>query len=638
MGFFEEIVRDYKIIADTSAFLDPNSQTFFNHLIPLLQSYNNSLIIPYVTVLELHRLSASEAIGIYSLLESYNLCTVRGESGDTSSEDVLEKILNKFYSTYNLSFIVTQPGLQNRLRAIVKKLPLSKNISIVSISSRGRPQLVFSKKPRCSGKNGSKNSNSNGKSNFNYLWSYLNSIQIDPSPIAIASVPSEGSVVYGSSGNQYILGEYRASGGEGTIYSLEGNSSSVAKIYHSDKLTVELQQKIEVMSQFSMRGGRDFSIAWPREALYSQEGFFVGFKMKKVSGTPLQHTVFIPNYLKDNGYTRRDLVQIAGRVLSAFIAIHSRGFLIGDINPHNILLNEESKKIFIIDTDSFQIGPFRCKVGTPQFTHPLNIDRGYSEYDRTPRDEAFAVFTMLFMILHAGKHPFSHKGGGDIVENIKKRDLPYRLKGKGSSYKKAPVGYWTFMWSHLPLKIKQFLYETLTGEREPFNFQELLQYEEEIFSYLKALEDRINRNKVSDTLFPKYFYIPSNIRKVTFNCKQCGEYVEVAEDIHKRRRKKLCFLCEKTESLNQWHRRHSDESLSEQNEESLSNYYYPAVPNYTYTPSPPSYNNYTTPSPPNYQMNFHNNSYFDSFDSEIWLFILYFVGVIIILVFLLSHC
>ena len=96
MGFFEKIVKDSKIIVDKSALLHHNSGVFFANLIPLLQLYQNRVIIPYIAIVELKQMAAFQALNIYNDLKKWGLCSVRGESNDGSSSKVLKKILKKF--------------------------------------------------------------------------------------------------------------------------------------------------------------------------------------------------------------------------------------------------------------------------------------------------------------------------------------------------------------------------------------------------------------------------------------------------------------------------------------------------------------------------------------------------------------
>ena len=100
----------------------------------------------------------------------------------------------------------------------------------------------------------------------------------------------------------------------------------------------------------------------------------------------------------------------------------------------NLLVTEDSTNIWMVDTDSFQIENFPCPVGTVNFTAPEIQGRKYPEFLRSKEHELFAVATMLFMLLHPGKPPYSQQGGGSPSDNIKAMDFPYRFRKDDDEY------------------------------------------------------------------------------------------------------------------------------------------------------------------------------------------------------------
>ena len=54
-------------------------------------------------------------------------------------------------------------------------------------------------------------------------------------------------------------------------------------------------------------------------------------------------------------------------------ALHERGYVVGDVNESNILVNRGAL-VTLIDTDSFQVRSaeqvYRCRVGKPEYTPP----------------------------------------------------------------------------------------------------------------------------------------------------------------------------------------------------------------------------------------------------------------------------
>jgi len=230
----------------------------------------------------------------------------------------------------------------------------------------------------------------------------------------------------------------------------------------------------------------------------------------------------------------------------------------GDINAMNILVDVNGH-ISLIDVDSYQFKPFKCKVGRPEFTHPDKIGKRYEEYFREPKDELFGIAILVFMILLPGKHPFARLGGESIIDNIKQRDFPYRIStAEGSSYANAPIGPWRFIWSHIPLAIKQILYETLVGHSEPKNLGELQRITLNLIQKLKGYAHEIKNGKRSNEIFPGYYYIPDHIPKVSLKCSKCGRYFEITQEYYesiKHRTEKLCPSCLKLQQLRKTHQK-----------------------------------------------------------------------------------
>ncbi|WP_220092232.1 hypothetical protein [Helicobacter sp. 16-1353] len=121
---------------------------------------------------------------------------------------------------------------------------------------------------------------------------------------------------------------------------------------------------------------------------------------------------------------------------------------------------ESPKKVYFVDTDSYQIGDFPCPVGTINYTAPEIQRKNFASFLRTIGNENFAVATLLFMIMLPGKPPYSHRGGENQIENIIQMNFPYRFEDKANN--KEPDGSWRFMWSHLPYKVKKAFYHTFS--------------------------------------------------------------------------------------------------------------------------------------------------------------------------------
>lgn len=233
-------------------------------------------------------------------------------------------------------------------------------------------------------------------------------------------------------------------GGEGTIYCVDDNT--VAKIYHAKALTPEKEAKIKAIlaKKINIEG-----ICAPIESLFNENDKFIGYLMPKAKaekGFELQTCIFNPALLKNKlpDWTRVNLANLSITILEKIKYLHEKDIIIGDINPFNILIKDD-KTVFFVDVDSYQVEHFTCPVGTVHFTAPEIQDiNSYNSLIRIKEHEYFAVATLLFMIFHAGKTPYSYQGGGNMKDNIKSMNFSFPL-GDEDNYL-APQGMWEFIW------------------------------------------------------------------------------------------------------------------------------------------------------------------------------------------------
>jgi serine/threonine protein kinase len=245
-------------------------------------------------------------------------------------------------------------------------------------------------------------------------------------------------------------------GGEGTIYGVDDNT--VAKVYHPKALTPEKEAKIKAIlsKKINFEG-----ICAPIESLFNENNKFIGYLMPKAKadkGFELQTCIFNPALLKNKlpDWTRVNLANLSITILEKIKYLHEKNIIIGDINPFNILIRDD-KTVFFVDVDSYQVDNFTCPVGTVHFTAPEIQDiNSYNDLIRTKEHEYFAVATLLFMIFHAGKTPYSYQGGGNMKDNIKSMNFSFPL-GDEDNYL-APQGMWEFIWSELSYEIRKAFY------------------------------------------------------------------------------------------------------------------------------------------------------------------------------------
>jgi serine/threonine protein kinase len=335
-----------------------------------------------------------------------------------------------------------------------------------------------------------------------------------PIVLNVTHLPQEGDILHSAIKGPINLVKILSAGGEGTIFESNFNDL-VCKIYHKNQLTNLKQKKIELMlSRKVVKEG----VCWPIDILKNNSGEFVGYLMPKAKGRPMQHVMFRKPALEKTfpNWSRIDLVNVCLAFLDKLLFLHSFNIIVGDINPLNILVSEESNNVWLVDTDSFQIQGFPCPVGTVNFTAPEIQGVNYSSFLRTKEHEIFAVATMLFMILHPGKPPYAQQGGGDPAENIRNGNFPYQF-GK-DVVGNAPEGPWRIIWANLPGKIKEAFWNTFKNNKriELNDWKQLL----------RLYRSEILKGYHSNELFPTSFKIKDPVKII---CGQCSEEVIASE-------------------------------------------------------------------------------------------------------------
>jgi len=353
-------------------------------------------------------------------------------------------------------------------------------------------------------------------------------------PLQVRHFPREGNTVFTAGGRRVRLTSKISEGGEGAVYRTDLDGL-VVKIFHPKRLTEDLREKIKAMVKlrsFIKDEDADFALCWPIDVVLNAEGAFVGYLMREARGVPLARMLHPSVLLKKYSHlTRADLVKVAVNALKALDTLYTYSVLMGDVNGLNFLVDEKTLKVYLIDADSWQIGPFTCKVGRPEYCHPDWLEGRFENRPREPRSEAFAVAILVFMTLLPGKHPFSQVGGEGTKENIRARNFPYVVKSAGiTRYENAPVGHWIFIWSHTPPRIRELLYTVLVGEWEPRTYEELRWYVNELIKALERYRSEILGGMRTNSLFPNYYFIPDSVPKTLLTCPSCGKPFEISND------------------------------------------------------------------------------------------------------------
>ncbi|HXB73443.1 MAG TPA: hypothetical protein VNY05_34715 [Candidatus Acidoferrales bacterium] len=217
--------------------------------------------------------------------------------------------------------------------------------------------------------------------------------------------------VYDSSGTELLLDTEIGKGGEGSVWSIVGQPSVVAKFYHQG-MAPEQVRKLEAMCRLKSENLLKIA-AWPTAMLTgSRSGKAEGLLMRRITGYQEAHLLYSPKSRRTSFPEAQFpfLLHTAINVANSFATVHDAGQVIGDVNHGNLLVSNNAT-VALIDCDSFQITEqntvFPCLVGVPTYTPPELQGRSFQQTRRTQQHDAFGLAVMIFYLLFLGRHPFS---------------------------------------------------------------------------------------------------------------------------------------------------------------------------------------------------------------------------------------
>lgn len=527
----ERLVECCVVLIDTCSLLHPQFPELMSHLIPLLLENSKTLIIPSGVVAELQSLGKRKTdlreqirilIKQLAALKKEGLVSVFGESGETFGDKQLLTIATRFLTSTELLVVTQDNALSNDLIRLNQLDSVrGKRITVCRINRYGYLSRFLPQEKRFAG------------SDSHIRWGSGEQavlVEENRTLIPVDHTPGEGETVRSASG-MLRLGARLASGGEGTIYELE--DGTVAKLYHASKLTVGRKDKLEKMVAAGLHCP---GVCWPQELLYDLNGRFVGYRMEKAKGRELQRCLFtrpaLEKYFPE--WKKVDTVRLCVTILEKICALHSRGIILGDINPLNILV-VSPEEVWFVDCDSYQIGGYPCPVGTVRFTAPEIQKKDFSTFLRTPGNEAFAVATLLFMIMLPGKSPYAQQGGGDLGDAIRSKDFPYPCGENRSEH--MPEGAWRFLWSHLPWRIKNNFYRTFqrggqySEENTRLSAEQWLSDFRDYYELLASGKFQ-EQDPQSGEIFPTRWKVVDPAARTVWEsrtCAECGETFDIMD-------------------------------------------------------------------------------------------------------------
>lgn len=532
----EDYAKNWKIFMDTCSILHFAADKFWLNIIPLLQQYQNKIIIPLRSIEELQKhesntrdselaKNAKNCLRLLKKLINAGFVEIRGEQGDNFADNVFQVVFTKFRMTHKL-LLITQ---DNDLAKDIIALNSNKSVRANPVQVKRINQYGFFSNFKWNAENANNDcfkkpqrvSNENDLDESEVFRICKRVTTLEDTRLAVSHIPVENEIVYTSRG-PIKLGAEIAAGGEGIIYTT--NTPYVAKIYKKENNTRRKYEKIKLMLSKKIKCE---GICYPVEVLYNRNKEFIGYMMPKAKGKELQKSIFIkPLFLKNfPNWKKRDTVELCITILKKIKYLHDRNIVMGDINPANILV-VSPKEVYFVDTDSYQVENFPCPVGTNNYTAPEIQRKHFSDFLRTMGNENFAVATLLFMIMLPGKPPYSQQGGEDPINNIINMDFSYPFGD--SSNKKTPDGPWRYIWSHLTYDLKKAFYNTFRKEGDRSTENTRLTTDEwlSIFTYYLELLDSGKfgkQDKMSEELFPTRHKKNPKIEYAT--CKLCGNEI-----------------------------------------------------------------------------------------------------------------
>ncbi len=259
-------------------------------------------------------------------------------------------------------------------------------------------------------------------------------------------IPTVGAKLYTKDKKVVELADPVANpGGEAIIYHTRNKEGYVAKIY-SNKTLNGSPNKEEALKYFISRPVKNPYVIWPCELLYYQNQF-VGFLMPEVEGNNLFS--FVRDHKKGIGkYSKLEIVNLIIQMLEIFQYLHARNIIIGDTKPQNFMYNQKERKLYIIDTDSFQLDKYCEKLESPGFT-PREYHSCINEYTRFSHDN-YQIFSLIVYLL-TKQHPYAARGkavNGSFEPLVAKGD--YSLAGSKKQILELAPGIMDTMWLYLP--------------------------------------------------------------------------------------------------------------------------------------------------------------------------------------------
>lgn len=205
------------------------------------------------------------------------------------------------------------------------------------------------------------------------------------------------------------LGALLGAGGEGAVFELARHPGLCAKVYRE----APDQAKREHIEHLIAHASKALAqcTAWPLALQVNAAGETV-LILPRLSGAREVHDFYGPESRQRHFQeaTWADCVEVAQRIAAIVALVHDAGFVIGDLNEQNFLIDAMGQPV-LIDCDSIMsthAGRSTCGgVYRDEWLAPELIGADLAAIARTANHDNFALAVMLFRLLMMGRNPFA---------------------------------------------------------------------------------------------------------------------------------------------------------------------------------------------------------------------------------------
>ncbi len=272
-------------------------------------------------------------------------------------------------------------------------------------------------------------------------------------------------------------------GGEADIYPYE--EGTVQKIFKShvdlafkSRILAKAMEKNQLIDEFN-KAHADIRIISASTLLYMKDGGNVslkGFVQEFVKDSFKISNLKDKEFVKEHGYTRKQVVEILIKVCKGIEFIHSIGGFIGDLNGGNVLIR--GTDVFIIDIDGMSFDDVKNCMYTNMYIYPPSAESGNISSD----DDWYSLAVQSFYYL-TYSHPFRGISVLDKTPANETERMKQGLSVLGEHHIVPPsisIG-----WDFLPGALIKYFLETFEGKKR----ESMLSILEEYLEHLKKCDN-----------------------------------------------------------------------------------------------------------------------------------------------------